>query len=152
MLAKLKTFLAPSDTATPVSAHDDVQLAAASLLCEAAMIDGQADDAEKAQIREVLAHLFNLPEAELDSLIAEATTQAKGSIELYGFARAVKDAFDYDKRVELVSMLWEVVLADGRVDDYEANLVRRVSGLLYVTDQDSGRARKSALAQLGMDG
>jgi uncharacterized tellurite resistance protein B-like protein len=39
-------------------------------------------------------------------------------------------------------MLWEVAYADGNVDDYEANLVRRVAGLLYVPDRDSGAARK----------
>jgi uncharacterized tellurite resistance protein B-like protein len=63
----------------------------------------------------------------------------------------VKDNLDYESRVELMQMLWEVVFSDGQLDDFEANLVRRVSGLLYVTDQDSGRARKVALEQLGFD-
>ena len=44
----------------------------------------------------------------------------------------------------LVELLWRVVLADGVVDDYEANLLRRVAGLIHVTDQDAGAARKRA--------
>ena len=71
--------------------------------------------------------------------------------QLYGFARTVKDNLEYEARLELMQMLWEVVYADGQLDDFEANLVRRISGLLYVTDQDSGRARKAALEQLGLD-
>ena len=44
-------------------------------------------------------------------------------------------------------MLWTVALADGVIHDYEANLVRRVCGLLYVSDRESGEARKRAQAQ-----
>jgi len=47
--------------------------------------------------------------------------------------------------------LWEVAYADGEVHDYEANLVRRVAGLLYVQDRDSGRARKRVLKRLNID-
>jgi uncharacterized tellurite resistance protein B-like protein len=48
-------------------------------------------------------------------------------------------------------MLWQVVYADGRLDDYEANLMRRISGLIHVPDRDSGEARKRALARLGLE-
>ena len=49
----------------------------------------------------------------------------------------------------LLELLWQIVLSDGVVDDYEANLMRRVAGLIYVTDQQSGAARKKAQAALG---
>ena len=49
----------------------------------------------------------------------------------------------------LVELLWQIVLADGVVDDYEANLMRRVAGLIHVTDQHSGEARKKAEATAG---
>jgi len=48
-------------------------------------------------------------------------------------------------------MLWEVVYADGELDDFESNLLRRLSGLLYVSDQDSGRAKKLAMKELGIN-
>ena len=115
------------------------------------MADGTFDEKERAQVKDVLVHLFSLPEESLDGIIADAEDTVAQSNQLYGFATTVKDNLDYDGRVELMQMLWEVVYADGQLDDFEANLVRRVSGLLYVADQDSGRARKEALEQLGLD-
>jgi uncharacterized tellurite resistance protein B-like protein len=50
----------------------------------------------------------------------------------------------------VIEMLWEVAYADGRLHDYEASLLRRVTGLLYVSDRDSGEARKRVLARLGL--
>ena len=49
-------------------------------------------------------------------------------------------------------MLWEVVYADGELHDYEASLLRRIAGLLYVPDRESGEARKRVLARLGVEG
>jgi uncharacterized tellurite resistance protein B-like protein len=49
----------------------------------------------------------------------------------------------------MIEMLWEVVYADGNVDHLEANLLRRVAGLLYVTDRESGEARKRVLDRKG---
>jgi uncharacterized tellurite resistance protein B-like protein len=51
----------------------------------------------------------------------------------------------------MIEMLWEVVYADGRLDDYEANLMRRIAGLIYVSDGESGSARKRVLDRLGLD-
>ncbi len=47
-------------------------------------------------------------------------------------------------KIMLIELLWQIVLADGVVDDYEANLMRRVAGLIHVTDQQAGQARKKA--------
>jgi uncharacterized tellurite resistance protein B-like protein len=47
-------------------------------------------------------------------------------------------------------MLWEVAYADGTLHDYEASLLRRITGLLYVSDRESGEARKRVLARLGL--
>ena len=48
----------------------------------------------------------------------------------------------------MIEMLWEVALADGDIHHYESNLVRRVAGLLYVPDPESGAARKRVLQRL----
>ena len=51
-----------------------------------------------------------------------------------------------------MEMLWEVAYADGTLHDYEANLLRRLTALIHVTDRESGQARKRALAKLGLQG
>jgi len=50
-----------------------------------------------------------------------------------------------------VEMLWEVVYADGVLHDYEANLLRRIGGLIYVSDMDRGNARKRVMTRLGIE-
>ncbi len=154
MIAALKKFISDprvQDRAEDKDQSDVVESAAAALLVEAALADGSFDDTERTQIQDVLDHLFDLSENDIQTLIADAEQAVANSNQLYGFTRTVKDTLEYDRRVEMMQMLWEVVYADGQLDDFEANLVRRVSGLLYVTDQDSGRARKAALDQLGLD-
>jgi len=50
----------------------------------------------------------------------------------------------------LMEMLWEVVFADGEEHAFETNLMRRLAGLLYVTDQESGAARRRVRTRLGL--
>ena len=68
-------------------------------------------------------------------------------MQILGFTREVKDNYSYEERIALVEMLWEVVLADGRVDAHEAQLMRRIGGLIYVSDRDSAIARRRAAAR-----
>ena len=133
-------------------AADDLRLSAAALLVEAAMIDGDFGDAERRTIAGQLADRFHLSAAEVAALIEDARQATEESTQLYAFTRAVKDGFSPDERLRMIEMLWEVVYADGRLHDYEASLVRRVAGLIYVPDRESGAARKRALRRLGLSG
>ena len=90
--------------------------------------------------------------AEADELLAEAEQAASASVQWQGFTRAVNDGFAPEERIQVIEMLWEVAYADGQLHDYEASLLRRITGLLYVSDRDSGEARKRVLARLGLAG
>ena len=48
----------------------------------------------------------------------------------------------------LIETLWEIVLSDGQIHDYETSLIRRLAGLLYISDVNSGNARKKALNKI----
>lgn len=154
MLNRLKALMtgAPLDGDRTPDPGEAVRAAAATLLVEAAMMDGSLDDDERGTIEGLLRDRFALSEAEARSLLEAATTTVADSNELYGFTRTIKDNFDEDQRIEMVEMLWEVAYADGELHDYEANLVRRVCGLIYVPDQESGKARKRVLERLGIEG
>ena len=56
--------------------------------------------------------------------------------------------FDDEKKLLLIESLWEIVLSDGKIHDYESNLIRRLAGLLYISDINSGNARKRALNKI----
>ena len=125
-------------------AAGDFELAAAALLVETAVMDGVFEDSERATITGLLASRFGVGADGAEALIDEAVAAVGQSSQLYEFTRVIKDRFDHTERIELVAMLWEVAYADGEVHDYEASLVRRVAGLIYVTDRESGEARKRA--------
>lgn len=127
-------------------------MAAAVLLIEAARLDGTFDASERETIRRALARHFALSEGETDELIALAEAMQADSVELSRFTRAIKEGYEPSQRVEILEMLWEVVLADGDLHAYEANLLRRIGGLIYVSDRENGEARQRVLARLGRSG
>jgi uncharacterized tellurite resistance protein B-like protein len=131
---------------------EERQLAAAALLVEAASTDSEFGAAERAKIGELLQSRFGLGAAEASDLLAEAERASAASVEWQGFTQAIKDGFAPEERVLVIEMLWEVAYADGQLHDYEASLLRRITGLLYVADRESGEARKRVLARLGLPG
>lgn len=124
---------------------DEFHLAAAALLVHAASVDSHFDDTERATILALIEERLGLSAEEAQSLVHAAEDAVGRSVQILGFTRAVKDRFSYEERVELIEMLWEVVHADGRVDEFESQLMRRIGGLIYVTDRDRGLARKRVL-------
>jgi len=156
MINRIKTLLSgaggQTSDATPSHSFAELQVAAAALLVEAAQMDTDFDTAERRKILDLVRARFELTEAEAESLLELADHKVANASQLYSFTRVVKDNFDHDERVELIEMLWEVVYVDGTLHDLEASLIRRVAGLIYVPDRESGAARKRALSKLGLEG
>ena len=130
--------------------RDDERLAAAVLMVEAARLDSAFDEDERRAMRDLLARRFELTAAEADDLVADAAAAQAESAEFFRFAHAVKEAFSHEQRIEMIELLWEVAYADGELHDYEASLLRRVAGLLYVSDRERGEARRRVRQRLGL--
>lgn len=148
MLDRLRKIFEVGDPGTEQLGHqkiDDLHLAAAVLLVEAARMDESFDSEERIVIADLVRSKFDLTENEASSLIKLANQVAEDSIELSRFIKKIRDSFGHDDRVEMLEMLWRVVLADGKLHDHEANLLRRAAGLLYVTDRENGEAKKRAI-------
>ena len=80
------------------------------------------------------------------SLVLEKAQQNKNnSKSLHYYTSFINKNFDDKKKILLIEALWEIVLSDGEIHDFEANLIRRLAGLLYISDVNSGNARKRAL-------
>lgn len=156
MINRIKALLSGQAAKGTVEAgkhsHDDLQLAAAALLVEAACQDGHYGDAEQETIDGLLRQQFGLNEAESRTLRDLAVAEQSEANQLLGFTRIIKDRYSPEERIELIEMAWEVAYADGELHDHEANLLRRLGGLLYVSDRDRGEARKRVLARLRPSG
>jgi uncharacterized tellurite resistance protein B-like protein len=152
MLDRLKQLFQPVAPDRPAGRHgfDELQLAAAALMVEAATMDSDFDAEERARVARLVQERFARDPEEATDQVGEAERMAAASVQWHGFTSAIKDGFDHAERVQLIEMLWEVVYADGELHDYEASLLRRVAGLLYVSDRESGEARKRVLARLGL--
>lgn len=117
-----------------------LQRAAAVLLVMAARLDGDIAPAERNGIMRLLRTRLGIADAQ--ALFVEAEEEAAASTDFYRVTRIIKDRLEPQQRATIIEMLWEVAYADGEVHDYEANLIRRVAGLLHVEDRRAGEARR----------
>ncbi len=143
MFDKLTRLLAkPGPQALP-----DLRLSVAVLLVEAARQDDHFDAQERAVIAQLLTRKFALAPGECDALLAAAETHAGQMVQLHGHTSAIFAQMTPDERVELVEMLWDVAYADGVLDPEEDLLIRRVAGLIAVTDRERVLAKQRAAAR-----
>lgn len=149
MFRKLeRIFIGFNGGSAETAPEEATALAVAVLMVEAAQTDGEFDEEEMVKCAALLRRRFALDAQEAEALLAKARARAEESAELFGFTRQIKDSFNEEERIELMGMLWELTYVDGRLDDLEASMMRRLAGLLYVSDRDSGSARKRALQRL----
>ena len=115
------------------------------LMIEAAYTDGQIDRSELNKIKLSLVNVFSEDPKEVNLVLEEAIKNKNNSKSLYHYTSFINKNYDEDKKLLLIETLWEIVLSDGEIHDFESNLIRRLAGLLYISDVNSGNARKRAL-------
>jgi len=122
--------------------EEQLRLASAALLVRAMVIDGDVDEREKKTLHRVLQTAFEMTPRDVTALIAQAKEQENQAVDLYGFTSVLTGQLDQDGRKKIVEMLWEIVMADGVIHEFEANLVWRVAELLGISARDRIRLRK----------
>lgn len=153
MFGFLKQALSTEPQIAQLATDDRIELARTmvALFVEAASVDDAGmDDEEGHIIAHIMATHFDLDEAEIDVMFDNAIEDSKDRIQMHGLAKDLRDQTDYEERVVMMELIWMVVLADDHLDHMEASLMRRLAGLLYVDDVDSGRAAKAARARLAL--
>ncbi len=154
MITRIKSFLiereARADAGADGHSADQLHLAAAALLVEAARMDDTVDPAERDRIAELVRWRFGLSDAEAELLVQRAERACERAVELYGFTRTIRESFADRERIQLIEMLWDIAYVDGTLHDLEASLIRRIAGMLNVSDRDSGGARKRVLTRHGL--
>ncbi len=126
----------------------DEHLAVALLLAELARADNRVGACEEAVIARLLAERFGLQETEAQALMARAAVHDEKAISLYEYVQALNARLEYPERCEVIEMLWAVAWADGVLDPLEEHRLRKIAGLLYVSDGDFVRAKLKVMARL----
>ena len=115
------------------------------LMIEAAYTDGQIEEEEINKIKISLIDVFAEKPNDVELLLNKAIENKNNAKSLHYYTSYINKNFSNEKKILLIETLWEVVLSDGKVHDFESNLIRRLAGLLYISDVSSGNARKRAL-------
>ncbi len=149
MIERLKAWLT-EEQGELSGGRDELQLAVAALLMEAAAVGDHLSEAERSVVRRLLERRFGLSEAAAGALALAGERRAQRSTQLFGFARTVNERCSPERRRELIEMLWEVAYADGGLDPLEDAMLRTVGGLIDVFDHERGEARLRVLRRLGI--
>ena len=147
MLNRLVDFLAGhSAPSAKDNDENELQLAVAALLIEAARMDSDFDATERAAIESLLATKFKLTGDALKPIIEEAQRRVEYSAQYFPFTNAICRSMSIEQRTEIIEMLWRVAYSDGVLDPHEDMLLRQIAGLIHVPDRERGLARQRALA------
>ena len=112
----------------------------AALLIHAAKIDENYTDKEKEIIKKAMTNLFEITLIEAEVLIKKAEKKEQESNQIIEFTKEIKKK-PMEFRHKIIEILWKIVYSDHTNDMYESNLIRRICGLLYVSDKDSGKIK-----------
>ena len=123
------------------------RIAIAAILVEAAHADDVYLDAEQAMIDRILMDRYKIAADEAAKLRTQGEIAQTEATDLVRFTRVLKDAIPFEDRVSVIEAVWHVIYADDARCADEANLVRRLCGLLYVPDRDAGLARQRVMDQ-----
>ena len=117
-----------------------------SLLIHAAKIDENYTDKEKDLINNFINKFSeeNSQNKTSSEILEEAENQEKDSNHILEFTREIKK-MDMKIRILILETLWEIVLSDEKSGIYESNLIRRICGLLYISDKISGEVKLSII-------
>jgi uncharacterized tellurite resistance protein B-like protein len=150
LLAGVQTPPATESTIGAPFARRDVAVVA--LLIEAAQIDRKDNPEENAAVERIVRERFGLDAVKAGELLATARSLLDAALEDWIFAAAVRDGFDDGERAEILGLLWEVVLADGKLARFERSLLHRLTQQLRIKKAAAATVRAQALARLGRDG
>ncbi|MBK1837875.1 TerB family tellurite resistance protein [Azospirillum sp. YIM B02556] len=148
MLNRIRSLFTGDDATEP--GEDALQAAAAALMVEAARTDNTISEAERDRIMAVARRHFNLSEEEAQDLLSAAVFDTEDVSPYLRYVSIIMERCPPGQRLWIIEMLWEVAYADGVLNDLESSLLRRIGGLLHISDVERGEARKRVLARLGL--
>ena len=111
-------------------------MAVACLLIHLARIDENYTDKEKKIIKDSIIEMGADPN-EIDKILIDAEKKERDSNQILEFTREIKNITDEDKEI-IIEALWDIIYSDEDADMYETNLMRRLSGLLYLNPKIVG--------------
>ena len=115
-----------------------------ALFVHAAKMDENYTDKEKSIILKALSDFSDKKESDLKLVLQEAEKKESQSNQILEFTKEIK-SLEKNFRLKILEILWKIIYSDGISDMYETTLMRRLSGLLYVSDKETGNIKQSII-------
>ncbi len=128
------------------TSNDEKNILITSLLIECAKGDYDFSDQEISKIRDLIKHKLKIEQSKVNAIFDKALEMVEENVELYSLTKDIRDNFNKDEILEIFEYMWSVVLADGKVDDFEAALMSKLVGLFHLTGKESSDAKKRAMS------
>ena len=148
MLESLKKIFNQSNTSdNNINTSEKLNLLC-GLMMEAAHTDGKIVKEEITKISKILTETFEENINDVKTEIEKCLKEVNEPKSLHSFTSKINKLFSDEKKILLIEVLWEIVLSDGKIHEYESNLIRRLAGLLYISDVSCANAKKRAQINL----
>lgn len=145
MVKFIKNFFS-SKKENPIYDDDlDLNLAIIVILLRASSIDGNKDDIELNMIKDIAERELNIEKEVLESLYTKAIEEEDFTADIYKYTKIINDNFEENDKLNILKLVCKIINVDKNIDPFESNFVRRLSGLLYITDRQAGEIKKEFL-------
>lgn len=151
MFGSIKSFissLAVDANQRSQSEQRDRLIAIAALLIRVATVHHEISNIRRAKLHAILKSCYGLDDSAATQLVLDAEAVARTAIDLYRFTRPLNQVLDDQGRRRIVQMMWEVVYADRRVNEFEENIIWRAADLLGVSSRQRVELRQGIVANM----
>ena len=144
MIPFLKKF--KNEHSTNDVSDNEKNILITSLLIECAKGDYDFSDQEISKIKDLIKKKLKLDQSKINLIFDKALKTVEENVELYSLTKDIRDNFNKEEILEIFEYMWTVVLADGKIDDFEAALMSKLVGLFHLTGKESADAKKKAMS------
>ena len=144
MLPFLKKF--KKEHSTEDGSDNEKNILITSLLIECAKGDYDFSNQEISKIKDLIKKKLKLDQSKINLIFDKALETVEENVELYSLTKDIRDNFNKEEILEIFEYMWTVVLADGKIDDFEAALMSKLVGLFHLTGKESADAKKKAMS------
>ena len=140
MLQSLKNIFASDQILNSETETTGIDILS-GLMIEAANTDGEITQEELNKISHSLINVFKEDPKAVEVSLTKAFENKDNSKSLYYYTSKLNKSYSNENKIKLIELLWEIILADNEIHDFETNLIRRLAGLLYISDVECGNAK-----------
>jgi len=140
LLQSLKNIFASDRILNTETENTEIDILS-GLMIEAANTDGEVSQDELNKISYSLINIFKEDPKAVEISLTKAFENRDNTKSLYYYTSKLNKSYSNENKIKLIEVLWEIILADNEIHDFETNLIRRLAGLLYISDVECGNAK-----------